>query len=278
MSKIIFSRYTITSGGQIDNKFDFLLDGLRNEAKVSFRGYDYSFFDTEVFEYEEKKYIASQLVKYNPDEIEEVVDENTKKIRDENLRNKVVGKAKFIIDPSTSILMFMDIPNVITKNSFIDKFCQLFEKNHDNFFTEFHISPIKEQYSFIETLRKFKYVKKIGITLYPSNPNFSDRWQSIDERLRRNNIEKYRETQENSKPEGDINVDKETENKFLMSEDGYGESNASGINEAGKEKTISTKHSEKIVSKSVPRDLDRAIDILGNVTDTLKEIINRTKQ
>jgi hypothetical protein len=115
------------------------------------------------------------------------------------------------------------------------------------------------------------------ITLFPSNPNFADRWKSIDERLRRNNINKYKEIQENTKPESQIIIDEETESKFLMSEDGYGKSDATGINEKGEEKTISTKDSEKIVTKQIPNDLEKAVDVLRIVSETLQEIVNRTK-
>lgn len=209
--------------------------------------------------------------------MEEVVDETTRKLRDENLRNKVEGKARFIIDSSSSILMFFEVSNVITKSTFIDKFCKLFEQNHGNYFTQFYISPIKEQYSFIEKVRSFKAIKKIVITLFPSNPNFADRWRSIDERLRKNNINKYKEIQENNETESRIIVDEETENKFLMSEDGYGKSDATGINENGEEKTISTKDSEKIVTKLVPNDQQQVVDILRIVAETLQEIVNRTK-
>ena len=277
MAKLFFSRYTINSGGQYTDKFDFLLNGLKNEANTTYRNYIYRFFDTEVFEYEGKDYIAGHLVKYNPEDMEEVVDETTQKLRDENLRNKVEGKARFIIDPSSSILMFFEVSNVISKNTFVNKFCKLFEQNHENYFTEFFISPIKEQYSFIEKVRTFRAIKKVTITLFPSNPNFADRWKSIDERLRKNNINKYKETQENSKPNSQIIVDEETENKFLMSEDGYGKSDATGINEYGEEATISTKDSEKIVTKHVPNDLEKAVDVLRIVAETLQEIVNRTK-
>jgi hypothetical protein len=277
MAKLFFSRYTLTSGGQYTDKFDFLLNGLKNEASTTYRNYVYRFFDTEVFEFEGKDFIAGHLVKYNPEDMEEVVDETTRKLRDENLRNKVEGKARFIIDSSSSILMFFEVSNVITKSTFIDKFCKLFEQNHGNYFTQFYISPIKEQYSFIEKVRSFKAIKKIVITLFPSNPNFADRWRSIDERLRKNNINKYKEIQENNETESRIIVDEETENKFLMSEDGYGKSDATGINENGEEKTISTKDSEKIVTKLVPNDQQQVVDILRIVAETLQEIVNRTK-
>lgn len=278
MAKLFFTRYTITTGGQMTDKFDFLLNGLKNDARINYRSFIYRFFDTEVFELDGKDYIAVHLVKYNPDDMEEVVDEATKKLRDENLRNKVVGKARFIIDPSSSILMFSEVSNIISKNIFNKKFCSLFEENHGNYFTEFYISPIKEQYSFIEKVHSFKSIKKIAITLFPSNPNFAERWRNIDERLRRNNIKKYKETQENIKPEESIIIDEETESKFLMSEDGYGESNASGITTEGVEKTISTKDSQKIISKSIPNDMSAAIDVLRIVAETLQDIVSRTSK
>lgn len=276
MSKLFFSRYSIATGDQINDKFDFLLDGLKNEAKVNSRGYVYGFFDTEVFKNNEQEYIAGHLVKYSPDEMSEVVDEITKEIRDETLKNKVIGKARFIIDPSASILMFFEVTNIITSKSFIEKFCKLFIENHEGFFTEFNISPIKEQYSFNEKIKQFRSIKKITITLFPSNPRFADRWQSIDERLRNNHISKYKEIQENFKFDSNIVVDEETENKFLMSEDGYGESSAKGINEDGFERTISTKDSDRVISKEVPNNTDKALDILFVVSDTLDEIIKRT--
>jgi hypothetical protein len=172
--------------------------------------------------------------------------------------------------------MHFEVPNLISIHTFRRKFSILFEQNHDNFFTEFSISPIKEQYSFIEKIKTFKSVKRIAITLFPSNPNYADRWKSIDERLRRNEIDKLREIQETKKPNASIKVDEETESKFMMSEDGYGECDAFGITENGEEKRISTKDRQKNVNTNLPNDMDKALDILQNVTETLKDIIKRT--
>ncbi|MEQ9230981.1 MAG: hypothetical protein RIF46_09865, partial [Cyclobacteriaceae bacterium] len=229
MGKLFYSRYHIYSGKDLSNKVDFLLTGLRNDASISDRGFVYKFFNSQIHDYHGIEFISGQLVKYNPNDLEEVVDDETMSLRDENVRNKVVAKALYIIDTSSSILMHFEVPNLISKESFRKKFCQLFERNHDNFFTEFALSPIKEQYSFVEKIKTFKSIKRVNITLYPSNPNFSDRWQEIDERLRSNDIAKYREIQENLNPESSIKIDDQTESKFLMSEDGYGDSNATGV-------------------------------------------------
>lgn len=277
MSKFYFARYTITSGDQINDKFDFLLKGLINEGKVEHQNYMFSFFDTEVFEFNQNEYISGKLVKYNPDDIEKVVDEDTRKIRGEIVKNKVVGEARFIIDPKNSILMYADVPSIISKNNFENKFSALFEKNHNNFFIVFNIIPIKEKYSFLEQVKSLKHLKKITITLFPSNPNFSERWKKIDERLRNNNISKYRETLENTKDAMNLKVDEDTESKFLMSEDGYGVSTAHGITEKGELKTLSTSDKSKLVSIVLPPDMKQIIDILEYVSESLHEIIKRTK-
>jgi hypothetical protein len=276
MAKLYFSRYHIATGKDLTDKLDFILTGLRNDASDSDRGFLYKFFNSEIVEFEGIEYVTGELVKYNPDENEDVVDDETMTIKSANIHNRVVARARYIIDPTSSVLMHFEVPNLISIHTFRRKFSILFEQNHDNFFTEFSISPIKEQYSFIEKIKTFKSVKRIAITLFPSNPNYADRWKSIDERLRRNEIDKLREIQETKKPNASIKVDEETESKFMMSEDGYGECDAFGITENGEEKRISTKDRQKNVNTNLPNDMDKALDILQNVTETLKDIIKRT--
>lgn len=276
MAKLFYSRYHISTGKDISDKLDFILIGLRNDACISDRGYLYKFFNSEIVEFNGIEYVTGEIVKYNPNDTEEVVDDLTMTLKDENVRNKVVAKARYIIDPTSSILMHFEVPNIITLSTFRNKFVKLFEENHDNFFTELTLSPIKEQYSFIEKIKTFKSVKQISITLFPSNPNFADKWRAIDERLRNNEIDKYKEIQENFKPNANIKIDEETENKFLMSEDGYGECKAIGITQEGEEKKISTKDNQKNIYSNIPVNYNQALDILQNVSDTLKEIIKRT--
>lgn len=278
MALFFFSRYHIATGKDMQDKVDFLLTGVRNDATTDYRGFLYKFFDSEVITWDGKEFITGHLVKYNPDDVEKVVNEETMKIIDEDVKNKVVGMARYIIDTSSSVIMYCEIPGVISKETFIKRFVELFETNHDNFFTEFSISPIKEQYSFIERIKMFKAVKKITITLFPSNPNYADRWRNIDERLRSNHITKYREVQENNKIGENIIIDEETESKFLMSEDGYGVSNAAGIDENGQENAISTEDTNKHVALPVNVDLNNVVDVLQTVADTLQDIVKRTQK
>lgn len=278
MKTIYYSRYHISTGKDLSDKVDFILTGLRNDASVPDRGFLYKFFNSEIVVFNNIEYITGELVKYDPERVEEVVDDCDMTLKSEKLHNKVVAKVRYIIDPTSSMLVHFEVPNMISLSNFRKKFQLLFEQNHDNFFTEISLSPIKEQYSFIEKIKAFKALKKISITLYPSNPNFAERWRNIDERMRRNCVDKYRETQENQKPNANIIIDEETENKFLMAEDGYGECDAYGINDIGEEKHISTKDTVKNVSTNLPDETTKALDILYNISETLKDIIKRTSK
>lgn len=277
MAKFYFTRYHISTGREYHDKVDFVLNGLRNDASYLHRGFLYKFFNSEVLDHDGREFLTGELVKYIPEDNEEVVDDETMTIKNENVHNKVLTKVRYIIDPSSSILMHFETRNILSKESFRNIFIKLFEKNYDNFFTELSISPIKEEYSFVEKIKSFKSIKKITINLYPSNPRWNERWKKVDERLRANGIDQYRETQVNNKPESNILVDDETESKFLMSEDGYGKSSATGITSEGEEKTISTKDSLKTVYHNVQLDsVIHPIDILKYVYEKLKQVIERT--
>ncbi len=278
MVRLFYSRYHISTGQNVEDKFKFLKKGLSNQAVINYRKYSYKFIDIEDFKLSGSSYITGEIVKYNPEEIEKVIDEETDKIKNESIINKVKTKLRFIVDPSSSIIMhFIDNQN-LQLNAFRTNFSKLFQENHDNFFVEMTISPIKEQYAFYEKIRTFKKVNKISITLFRSNPNFSDRWKSIDERLKKLNIDTYKEIQETKDKHNSIVIDDETENKFLMSDDGYGECSATGIDAKGNYKTINTRDNKKNVSSVLPENVnpDKAMDILKSVVETLQEIIKRT--
>lgn len=277
MAKFYFSRFTLAHSIPKD-KYEVLYEGISEKGTISKKNYNFSFFEIEEFEEGDKRYLTGFLVKINPLDTEQVVDEESGQIRDESLVNRVVGKSRFIIDVNSSLIMFAEVPNVIGDKIFRKRFIELFEENHSHFFVDLNINLIKERYTFITLLKQFKSINRIEIILFPSNPNFSERWEAIDTRLRANKIRKYREIQENDKVEESIIVDTETEDKFLMSEDGYGKSKASGIDADGLQKTITTNNNEKIVTDTIATSsMDKAIDLLGKLNDTLQQIISRTE-
>jgi hypothetical protein len=100
----------------------------------------------------------------------------------------------------------------------------------------------------------------------------------VQERLLSQNIDEYKEVQINNSDDAGILLDDDTERKFLMSEDGYGRSTASGIDEDGDQSMISTIDSEQDVQEILPTQVDDPVAILELVIEKLRTIINRTLQ
>lgn len=275
MSNYFYSRIHLATALPYDNKTNFLFEGLSKGSIANSHGFNYQFFNSKKITLDGSDYITAQLVKYEPVNQEEVVKEG--EITETTLFNSVIAKARFFIDPNSSVIIYSEVRHHISKETFTKIFKELFEKNHDNFFTEISMTHIKEQYSFLERIEKFTAIKKVIINLVPSNPRFADRWKDIDIRLRSNHISNYKEIQENKKQGESISIDEQTKDKFLMSEDGYGNISASGIDENGKEKTISTKDVNKQVKTPVPaEDTKTELEILMILAETLQEIVKRT--
>ncbi len=101
---------------------------------------------------------------------------------------KIENKLQFMLDgmtTDTGLLIFEEVPNLISKNTFISRFKELFIENHKEKRTVLiNISGIVEQYSFLERVKDFKKIEKITLNLVPSNPHFADRWEIVDERFR----------------------------------------------------------------------------------------------
>ncbi len=280
MSRLFFARYFALSGLPTNTpelKLDFLLDGTTNDGSVELRGFVYRFLETQVFTWQQQDFVTGHLVKYRRDDLEKVVDEAAREIVLENLKNKLEAESRFIIDPSSGIMMFIAFPKKITKTIFMSKFPELFVKNHGNFFVEFHLESIIDRYSFVERVKKFKALSKITINLTPSNPHSPDLWKPFDDWMVAHNIDGYTEIQQNKSDVSGIIIDGATERKFLMAEDGYGRSTATGVDENGEKNTISTRDSEQDAHEDLPPDtVDDPRSIMDMVKEKLLEIKERT--
>src|SRR5690606_16485167 len=108
-------------------------------------------------------------------------------------------------------------------------------------------------------------------------PRFADRWEDVDERLREHNIGRYQEIQE-TKNRGGIILDEETENKILMSEDGYGTAKVKGIDQNGVPTILTTKSRERVVTADVPRKIvDQGIvSVVNYLSKVIQKIKDRT--
>ncbi|MDB5125169.1 MAG: hypothetical protein JWP94_3298 [Mucilaginibacter sp.] len=270
-----FLRYHLSTAEEVTSKLEFIRTGLSSKAVVEQFGHTYQFLELAYLVNDNKDFLTGYLVKYSRDYDEEVVDEKLTELAETSIKNKVVGKVRFIVVLDSSLIAFHEVGNIINRSIFHNKFTELFEKNFKNFFVNFTTSPIIEQYSFLEEVKKFQTTKNITINLVPSNPRFSERWKNIDERLRTSHITNYKEVLEN-KLKGSILIDKETESKIYMSEDGYGEASAEGITIQGEEKKISTKKANKVTKKPIPTEITDPQVILTLLSPILDEITKRT--
>lgn len=271
MAKFIFNRIHLDSSEKIENKVQFLMDGLISKSATSHNKHAYKLIDVEL----KNNYISGYLIKYDPYSEDEVFDEESETLSTDGILNKVVAKSFFIIDHKESLLIYEIVPNQITKPTFTNRFRELFIDNHKEKRTAFFdISEIVEQYTFLEKVKSLKEIDRISLILVPSNPRFADRWKDVDERLRENNIGRYQEVQQ-TKNRGGIIVDEETEDKILMSEDGYGTATVKGIDQNGVPTILTTKNKERVVTADVPRNIvDQGI---VSVVNYLSKIIQKIK-
>ena len=254
-------------------KRPFIVDGIRSVAAAGFNDYSYKIIDIETIE----NYILGYLIKYDPYGRGEILDEETGTARPGGTVNNIVAKSVFLINTDEMIIAYEEIQNMISKTMFVRMFNELFRINHEGQDYEFSISSIKEQYSFIQHVQTMREIKKISISLVPSNPNNADLWRDTDERLQNNNITKYREIQESNTTEGLI-IDEETIAKIAMSEDGYGTAEASGQDENGNPITITTKTRDQEITQNLPDHIERSgmSNIINYLSRTFERIRQRT--
>jgi hypothetical protein len=272
MSKMFFNRLHLNLPNNRLKK-PFIIDGIRSVAAAGFNDYSFKIIDLEIIE----NYILGYLIKYDPYGRGEILDEETGTARPGGTVNNIVAKSIFLINTDEMIIAYEEVQNMISKTMFVRMFNELFRINHEGQDYEFSISSIKEQYSFIQHVQTMREIKKITISLVPSNPNNADLWRDTDERLQNNNITKYREIQESNTTEGLI-IDEETIAKIAMSEDGYGAAKASGQDENGNPITITTKTRDQEITQNLPDHIERGgiSNIINYLSGTFERIRQRT--
>lgn len=272
MSKMYFNRLHLNLP---DNrvKSPFIIDGIRSTAAAGLNDYAYKIIDITIHE----GYILGYLVKYDPYGRGEILDETTGTARPGGTINNIIAKSMFLINLEEMVIAYEEIQNLISKKMFIRMFSELFNINHKKDEYEFSISSITEQYSFIQQVRTMKEIKKVSISLVPSNPNNADLWRDTDERLQANNITKYKEIQESNSKEG-LLIDDQTIAKMAMSEDGYGIAEASGTDENGSKVTITTKTGSQEITQNFPNEVEQSgiKNIISYLSGTFARIRQRT--
>jgi hypothetical protein len=275
MSKLYFNRLHLNVPDGT-NKQVLYFDGIKSAAAAGFNDYSYKIINVE----SKGDFIFGTLIKYDPYGKGEYLSEVTGNVEKGGTVNTIVAKSIFIIQVSEAVIAFKEVPNVISKTMFNRMFKELFDINNKGKYYDFSMTSITEQYSFVEKVETLTKIKKISITLVPSNPRNADVWRNMDEKLRNNNISRYKEVQETNLPEG-ILLDDETKSKMYMSEDGYGVSQATGYDESGSIVTLTTKQSNKEIIAELPTEIESNGNfdaIISYLRGTFTKISERTKK
>lgn len=276
MAKFFFSRFKLEADkGELD-KAQFVFQGISSDTEIVFRKDNYKFIRPEVIKVDTKLFITGHLAKYKPLATQQVVNQENE-FESVELKNKVLAAVRFFIDTSSSIIIFEEDKTYIPKESFGERFKALFEQHFNDEYTSIDLQAITEGYEFFERVQEVALIKKISITLVPSNPNNSYLWRDVDDRLNNENISVYRETQINNKKDEGLNIDEETKKKFYMSEDGYGNSSVSGKDANGDPITITTADAQSHSKINLPTDVS-ATEQIKLMKEKLSEIIKRTDE
>lgn len=270
--KFTFYRYNIDFGQEIKNKQQFLNDGFIIDSKIGKNNKAYKFINIE----NDSNYIYGLMVKYDPRYEEEILNEKTGKTEKEKLNNRIEVKNLFLIDFRNSIIALENTS--INKNTRLKVFRDLFQENHKIKDRKVLISlqEINRRYEFYKEIKNFIQINEVKIKLKPSNPRFNDRWKSVDEDLRDRNVTEYSEKQVNQSGKG-ISINESMETKFYMAEDGYGSSEAKGLDSDNQKRTISTQDTNKVVTKELKNDSiqNGFVDLKDKLSNTFTFIVDR---
>lgn len=225
-----------------ESKRDFLLQSLNTDKVISRYHHNWGFFEIKsLVDNLFGELLTGFLVKYKDEDREEKVDEATHTIAQEDVEDRVKAKARFFLHIKSGLIAFHPIGGEITREQFRQRFCELIEESNEGLFTEAAIVYIEERGRFFELIRSLSEIKAINIWLHPSNPSNADKWEKIDQRLKRLRAKEYRESYNTHPdlPPSTVENDEEIAAKVWMAEDGYGEVAATGTSD-GQAKRVST--------------------------------------
>ena len=268
MATYYFSRVSITMEDDYIKKMEYLYNKLADTPAVVYRKDYYKIIDLLVRKVGEKSFITGQMVKYEAEKSEETLSPQNK-IEDVTILNALLARVRFIYDSNESLLIYEEHKSHIPKESFGERFYSILKAKGD--LLPITITPITDTYTaFLQRLRKITQIKTINIRLQPSNPNNMHFWKKVDDRLKKDNITNYKEVLENKKEGQGVKVDKETQSKILMGEDGYGVTTARGLDKNGERITISTKDTELQAKTNITNK--------ESIEDEIRELQAKTKE
>jgi hypothetical protein len=272
--RYLFGRLNIIPIQELNEKRNLLYEGLRHDTLLEKRGTVWGFYEVREISSEYGDFVHGYLVKYRPHTIEEVVIPETRQLDEQAIRNLVKAKARFFLHISSGLIAYHPVGREIRRDTFADRFVQLFQQALGNFFVDAEIQTIQEPYRIFEAMKKFQRISAVSIYLHPSNPSLRDVWKRTDNRLKQVGAANYSEKYE-SKPDGgglSIVEDEDVNSKIAMAEDGYGHAEITGTME-DHPMTVSTRDSP--ISSYSGADEDAPELVLERLSSTIRRVFSR---
>jgi hypothetical protein len=275
-AKYYFGRLNVVSGGS--DKLVLLTTALSSKAVLEVRGQRWGFYEFSRLEDLMGPFLTGYLVKYRPEDEDEVVVPENHTLAESAVRNRVTAKCRFFLHARTGLLAYHPIAGQIPKDAFTTRFVQVFKHAMEDFFVDAEILPIGRDYELLEQLARFTAVHEVAIALRPSNPSSRDIWKRQDERIRELNATCYREKIEIDPRKGTLNVadDGDIRAKIAMAQDGYGRADVTGQLD-GREQTISTKDNPVTIILSSYDD-EHPEHFLPEIREMVVSLMERFKQ
>jgi hypothetical protein len=272
--KYYFGRLnTIAEYGDYDEKEEMLYGIISSSAVFNYYGYNYTFVEPEKIETEYgETFITAFLVKYSELGEDETVNPEEQSLESETVENKTKAKVRYFLNPKTGLLVYHASGNDLRQKQFRKRFEDLVEASKKEGFIQASIQTVTDEYEIFEQLDKFQAIRRLEVSLHPSNPNTNPTWDEVDEDLKDKNVNTYIEKFQS---EDGLNVkdDDEVRSKLSMANDGYGKGEFEGIDEDGEEKVVATE--DQPTTSEVPREEQDPSGILEYLSEPIQSIMGR---
>lgn len=260
------------------DKLSLLQNALSSAAVLEVRGQRWGFYEFGRLDESGGPFFTGYLVKYKPEVEEEIVVPERHTIEDRAIENRVLAKSRFFLHAESGLMFYQPVASQISRKLFALRFAEVFEHAMANFFVDAEVQAIEEQLRFLDELKSLDNVRRVSISLHPSNPSNREVWRSLDEKLRNFNASSYREYYESDPRRGaSLNVvgSEDVSQKITMAEDGYGRVEAEG-QRGGKMVKIST--GDNPMSILAPSDTEYAGALFPAIRDALASFWERFRQ
>lgn len=191
----------INKAGILDH--NKILDALRQSISVESRGVAWTVIDVleghVTHDKKKYKYLSGKLVKYDPDALVEVVDEETRKTRLQHEPNMQRAASLFVYFPDETVFGHRKIWNQISERDFRVQIAELIVNFHGKFFVECELQPITDLSRFLSKLARIDEVSELKAQVFPSNPLFSPYWRKLNDYLKERRLRRMA-IKESAKP------------------------------------------------------------------------------